>query len=382
MFTIVCGEPGEPRGTPPALLAEVRGVRCEQDSFSVRLDGLRRGATYECAVAASGPRGNSTVSGAAYVVAGFTPAATESEGGGLVWSHEVAAARDNEGEGSWGADWGPAGLSPASAQDAATGELLEQATTALGSLCAPPLSGPQAPPEGLQVKRGAAANTLVLSWFYCTDLAESFDVSCQALGGAGGTPWGTARQTLSAMCWESELEFALPVPPPPAAFGAVTPAPWGCEVRAVGPRGESEPARATTADEAGLFDPSVLKEAGTGYCDFARAMADADGPDEGWDVPVDPEGLEEVVLPGAALRLVEAGRFDGGARSQSLPPASDRIFVDLGGGAPLPGGGGGAPGCTDEPPPGSQHSCAEQRGWGKCGERFLRGYCRRSCGRC
>ena len=305
-----------------------------------------------------------------------------------MWSHEVAGAKPSDGGGGgWGAEWGPAGLSPASEQDAATGELLEQATTALGSLCAPRPSGPQAAPQGLQVKQGAAANTLVLSWFYCTDLAESFDVSCQALGGgAEGAPWGSARRTLGALCWESQLEFALPVPPPPAAAAAGPPAPWGCEVRARGPRGESEPARATTADDAGLFDPSVLEEAGTGYCDFARAMADAGAPDEGRDVPTDPEVAAEVVLPGAALRLAEAGRFDGGARSQGLEPgaaaAPARIVVDLGGGSPLPGGGGGAPGCTDETPPGSRHSCAEQRGWGKCGERFLRGYCRRSCGRC
>ena len=82
VFTVVCGEPGEPRGSPAALVAEVRGARCDQDSFSLRLDGLRRGATYECAVAASSAAGNSTVSAPAYLVAGFTPAATNGEGGG------------------------------------------------------------------------------------------------------------------------------------------------------------------------------------------------------------------------------------------------------------------------------------------------------------
>ena len=39
-------------------------------------------------------------------------------------------------------------------------------------------------------------------------------------------------------------------------------------------------------------------------------------------------------------------------------------------------------GCRDVPVPYSDFSCAQQKGWGKCGEYFMRGYCDLTCGRC
>ena len=37
----------------------------------------------------------------------------------------------------------------------------------------------------------------------------------------------------------------------------------------------------------------------------------------------------------------------------------------------------------DEPlsdiPPNNDHSCKEQAKWGKCGEKFMKGYCKKSC---
>lgn len=41
--------------------------------------------------------------------------------------------------------------------------------------------------------------------------------------------------------------------------------------------------------------------------------------------------------------------------------------------------GGGA--CTNIPPD-STYTCAQQAGWGKCGESWMQGYCNQSCGRC
>ena len=42
-----------------------------------------------------------------------------------------------------------------------------------------------------------------------------------------------------------------------------------------------------------------------------------------------------------------------------------------------------APSCQDVPPPGSSpYSCAQQAGWGKCGESWMKGYCNSSCKRC
>ena len=38
--------------------------------------------------------------------------------------------------------------------------------------------------------------------------------------------------------------------------------------------------------------------------------------------------------------------------------------------------------CCDYPPPGSKHTCAEESGFGKCGESWMDGYCDLSCGRC
>ena len=382
VFTVLCGEPGQPRGTPAAVSVEVRGARCAQDSFAVELRGLRPGGTYECAVAASSIRGNSTVSAPAYVVAGFTPSG--GEGAGRVWSHR--------GEGGDSSYFGKATRSPATAQEAATGELLEQSFTALGSLCPLLPDGAQSPPQNLQVKRGPTANTLQLSWFYCTDLAEAFEIECRPLGegvrGADGSARvPPARQTLGALCWQPELEFLLPLPPlaPESAEAA-----WGCEVTARGPRGQSAPARTTSAD-AGLFDASVFSEAGVTYCDFERARAEAALGD--WEVPMGTEGITEILLPsgpsaptgGGLLRQPAVGLegFSGDSRAEDLPPAIGVTrIVDLGG----PGGGlppaAGPGGCSDEPPPGSRHSCEDQARWGKCGADFLRGWCRRACGRC
>lgn len=46
-------------------------------------------------------------------------------------------------------------------------------------------------------------------------------------------------------------------------------------------------------------------------------------------------------------------------------------------------GGGGGSACDDTPPDGS-YSCSEQAGWGKCGEGWMidGGFCRHTCGRC
>ena len=41
------------------------------------------------------------------------------------------------------------------------------------------------------------------------------------------------------------------------------------------------------------------------------------------------------------------------------------------------------PGCEDERPPSSrQYSCAQQKGWGKCGESWMKGYCCKTCFGC
>ncbi len=37
--------------------------------------------------------------------------------------------------------------------------------------------------------------------------------------------------------------------------------------------------------------------------------------------------------------------------------------------------------CTDVPPS-KYFTCAQQKGFGKCNESFMRGYCNQSCGRC
>ncbi len=47
-------------------------------------------------------------------------------------------------------------------------------------------------------------------------------------------------------------------------------------------------------------------------------------------------------------------------------------------GAPSSGGGGT---CADTPPAGG-FTCAQQAGWGKCGEAWMQGYCDQTCGRC
>ncbi|KAL4420827.1 hypothetical protein ABPG75_010483 [Micractinium tetrahymenae] len=41
---------------------------------------------------------------------------------------------------------------------------------------------------------------------------------------------------------------------------------------------------------------------------------------------------------------------------------------------------GGAAACDDRPPP--TYTCAQQKGWGKCGEAFMAPFCARTCGRC
>ena len=42
-----------------------------------------------------------------------------------------------------------------------------------------------------------------------------------------------------------------------------------------------------------------------------------------------------------------------------------------------------APSCEDvQPPSAAQYSCAQQASWGKCGESWMQGYCKKSCGKC
>lgn len=50
------------------------------------------------------------------------------------------------------------------------------------------------------------------------------------------------------------------------------------------------------------------------------------------------------------------------------------------GGGSTGGGGGGT--CSDTPPSGSSYSCAQQAGFGKCGESWMKGFCNKSCNRC
>ncbi len=38
--------------------------------------------------------------------------------------------------------------------------------------------------------------------------------------------------------------------------------------------------------------------------------------------------------------------------------------------------------CTNQQPPGTNHSCDQQAAWNKCGEGFMQGFCNKSCGRC
>ena len=38
--------------------------------------------------------------------------------------------------------------------------------------------------------------------------------------------------------------------------------------------------------------------------------------------------------------------------------------------------------CADVPPPPGQYTCAQQKGWGKCGASFMVGYCLVTCGTC
>jgi len=38
--------------------------------------------------------------------------------------------------------------------------------------------------------------------------------------------------------------------------------------------------------------------------------------------------------------------------------------------------------CTDTRPPGNSYTCAQQKEWGKCGESWMQGYCKATCGTC
>jgi ShK domain-like len=40
-----------------------------------------------------------------------------------------------------------------------------------------------------------------------------------------------------------------------------------------------------------------------------------------------------------------------------------------------------APACTDVAPS-KDYTCAQQKGFGKCNEAFMKNYCNKSCGRC
>jgi hypothetical protein len=38
--------------------------------------------------------------------------------------------------------------------------------------------------------------------------------------------------------------------------------------------------------------------------------------------------------------------------------------------------------CFDEPPRGKSYSCGQQASWNKCSEKWMQGYCKKSCGTC
>lgn len=63
--------------------------------------------------------------------------------------------------------------------------------------------------------------------------------------------------------------------------------------------------------------------------------------------------------------------------SSSGEPDGPRDPLDRIGTDPRPIGGA----CTDISPD-RRYTCAQQKGWGKCGDAFMRGFCNRTCGRC
>ena len=71
-----------------------------------------------------------------------------------------------------------------------------------------------------------------------------------------------------------------------------------------------------------------------------------------------------------------AGCVDAHQGSPSAPPALTAAPTGLR--SPSPSA---APthACGDVPPPGGGYTCAQQAGWGKCGEAWMRGYCCRTC---
>jgi len=58
---------------------------------------------------------------------------------------------------------------------------------------------------------------------------------------------------------------------------------------------------------------------------------------------------------------------------KTLPPATFKCSSA----PPSPG-----PHCTDDEPPGTAHSCAQQKAWGKCGASWMKGYCCQTCHEC
>src|SRR5690606_24023166 len=73
-----------------------------------------------------------------------------------------------------------------------------------------------------------------------------------------------------------------------------------------------------------------------------------------------------------------ADTASGGANAASGGSGTSTGGGDVSGGQ----GGEGSTECVDEPVPGDSYTCAEQAGWGKCDEEWMRGYCNLSCARC
>jgi hypothetical protein len=99
------------------------------------------------------------------------------------------------------------------------------------------------------------------------------------------------------------------------------------------------------------------------------------------------DGLSESA--GAAGAPSSGGSTGGSAPTGGMPSAqggepgaagAPSTGGSTGGSAPT-GGTGGTPTCTDVPPD-TTYTCAQQVGWGKCGESFMQGFCDASCGRC
>ena len=100
---------------------------------------------------------------------------------------------------------------------------------------------------------------------------------------------------------------------------------------------------------------------------LASASACSDGTEPG----LDGSGGSEQASGGADTA-------SGGANAASGGSGTSTGGGDVSGGQ----GGEGSTECVDEPVPGDSYTCAEQAGWGKCDEEWMRGYCNLSCARC